>query len=273
MNTNSAKIITIANEKGGVGKTTTAINLSQALALLDNKILLIDLDSQGNATGTFGVDNNNTNIKYSVLNALRDKTFDINKTILKSDGIDINPSSKALHSFEKEMISITNSEFRLKRALETIKNNYDYIIIDTHPSLGPLLNSAMNASGFLIIPVDSSPYSLEGVRMLLSEYAEIREETNKEIDILGVLVTRFEKTNASKSAETILKQSFGAKVFATKIRKSTKLVEAPVFKRTIFHHAPSDKGASDYLRLAKEVKERCELPTRLTLIEGMGVSI
>lgn len=253
MFTNS-KIIAIANQKGGVGKTTTAINLAQALALNGQKVLLVDLDPQGNATQGMGIDIET--IEKSIADLIRHKEVTAQSVTYQGEGLDIIASSPALAAVERELIGITNGELRLSQKLRQVRTNYSIILVDTPPTFGPLMNSALNAADLLIVPVDASYFALMGIKELLGEVEEIRSGTNPTLNILGYLLTLGDHTKVSEEILKALCSSFGETVFSTQIRRSVKLKEAPALRRTIFHHAPESTGAEDYAKLANEVVER-----------------
>ena len=254
MKTNSAKIIAITNQKGGVGKTTTTINLAQALAMSGDRTLVIDLDHQGNTTYALGV--NNDDIKTSVKDIFLDKTFQVERAIFKGDNLDLIPATHDLHEVEDKMHGKISSVYRLKLAIDRIKGDYKYILLDTHPTFGPLLNAAFFAANDLIVPVDSGVFALLGIKALISQIEDIRESINPEINILGFLLTQFERTKNANETHAALRRSFSDLVFTTKIRKSVKLKESPALSKTIFQHAPTSTGAFDYMKLSLEVKER-----------------
>jgi chromosome partitioning protein len=254
----SAHIIAVTNQKGGVGKTTTTINLAQALALRGASVLVVDTDPQGNTTQGFGISLDA--VGKSVSDLILNRELSADAATYSGDGISLIPATRRLADVEREMIGITNSELRLGRTLKAVREKYSVIILDVPPTFGPLMNSALNAADSLIIPVDSGFYAMNGIKDMLSEIEEIKVGTNPDLKILGILLTLADQTRMAGDVFDELVASFGDQVFATKIRRNVKLKEAPALGKTIFHHAPTSTGAQDYLALADEVWSHLQVP-------------
>ena len=246
------KVISIANQKGGVGKTTTAINLSTVLAKRNKKTLLIDTDPQGNATSGVGVEKD---LEKSIYNVLIEDT-PIEDVIVETNikKLSLCPSNINLAGAEVELVSMMSREMRLKEKLDAIKNNYDYIIIDCPPSLGLITLNAFTASNSVLIPVQCEYYALEGLGQLLNTIKLVKKHLNKELDIEGALLTMFDtRTNLSKQVVDEVKGYFVDKVYKTVIPRNIKLSEAPSYGMPITLYDPHSKGAKCYDKLGKEL--------------------
>ncbi|ARJ39052.1 ParA family protein [Sporosarcina sp. P21c] len=249
------KIIAIANQKGGVGKTTTSVNLSACLAHLGKKVLLIDSDPQGNATSGVGV--NKGDVQDCIYNMLIDDV-PVRDVILPTDieNLEIVPATISLAGAEIELVSTISREVRMKHAIQDIKDDYDYVIIDCPPSLGLLTLNALTASDSIIIPVQCEYYALEGLSQLLSTIRLVQKHLNEALYIDGVLLTMFDaRTNLGIQVIEEVKKYFQDKVYTTIIPRNVRLSEAPSHGKPIILYDPRSKGAEVYSELAKEVVE------------------
>ena len=249
-------IIAIANQKGGVGKTTTAINLSAALAKSGKRVLLIDIDPQGNSSLTFL---DPREVEYSIYELLTDPSIPPEAVIKRTrlDGLDILPSRISLAKFESKLIGEFDAPFRLKDRLEILHPNYDFILIDTPPTLGLITVNALVASDYLIIPIQSSYFALEGTDDLLETVEKVKARPNPRLQVLGIVITLHDKrTTLARDIFEQIKQVFGEKVFTTVISRSIRLEESPAYKETIFTFAPQSSGAVEYSSLCQEVINR-----------------
>jgi chromosome partitioning protein len=247
------KTVSICNQKGGTGKTTTAVNLASALAALGKKILIIDLDPQGNATSGVGINKNE--IKKSIYDVLLNR-LPLQETIVPTNfqNLHIAPCNISLTGCEIELVGALSRETRLKRAIEPVKEAYDYIFIDSPPSLGLLTLNSLVASDSIIIPIQCEFYALEGVSQLLNTFNLIREGLNPALTIEGVLLTMADfRTNLTGEVINEINSYFKEKVYKTIIPRNIKLGECPSFGKPINHYDNTSIGAKRYNDLAKEV--------------------
>jgi chromosome partitioning protein len=248
-----SKIIVIANQKGGVGKTTTAINLSACLGVLEKKVLLIDADPQANSTSGVGFDPRK--IEKGIYECLIND-FDIKQAITKtnSPNLDLLPANIDLVGAELELINKPNREYILKGIVNNIKDDYDYIIIDCAPSLGIVTTNALTAANSIIIPIQCEYFALEGLGKLLNTIKIIQSRLNKDLEIEGLLLTMYDtRLRLSNQVVEEVKTHFQEMVFNTIIQRNVRLSEAPSFGETIIMHDASSKGAINYINLAQEI--------------------
>ena len=252
------KIIAIANQKGGVGKTTTAINLSGCLGVLEYKTLIVDADPQANATSGVGLDPKNTKNIYDCL--IND--IDPSELIIKTDNpnLHILPSHIDLVGAELEMINLPNREHMLKFALYKVKDDYDFIIIDCSPSLGLITVNALTAADSIIIPVQCEYFALEGLGKLLNTIKIVQGRLNPELEIEGILLTMYDtRLRLANQVVEEVKMHFQEIVFDTVIHRNTKLGEAPSYGETIIMHDAKSKGTVNYLNFAREILQKNDL--------------
>jgi chromosome partitioning protein len=255
-----ARVIAVANQKGGVGKTTSTVNLGACLAELGKRVLLLDIDPQGNATSGLGIDRKK--LAASIYDVLIDGV-EMERVILQTvvPGLDIVPSTLDLAGAEIELVAVISRESRLKKALAPIRERYEYVLIDCPPSLGLLTVNALTGADSVLIPIQCEYYALEGVSQLMNTIALVREALNRELEVEGVLLTMFDgRTNLSiQVVESVKKHpSFRGKVFGSIVVRNVRLSEAPSHGLPITVYDPRCKGAEAYQELAREVIERVE---------------
>ena len=251
-----SKTIAILNQKGGVGKTTTTINVAAYLAKLGHSILIVDLDPQGNATSGLGIDKQSLeNTTYDVLFGTVNIAHIIKDTSLA--GLHILPTNSQLAAAEVDLAIEERREFRLKDAIDTI--SYDYILIDCPPSLGLLSLNALTAANLVLVPVQAEYYALEGLGQLLDVIQRVRQGLNSNLELLGIVMTMYDsRTSLSEQVMAEVKKHFGQKLFNTVIPRNVRLAEAPSFGKSILEHDKWSKGARSYKSLAKEIEERAK---------------
>ncbi|MBT4120822.1 MAG: ParA family protein [Candidatus Magasanikbacteria bacterium] len=251
-----ARVISVVNQKGGVGKTTTAMNLAAYLAELGNFVLLVDMDSQGNASSGLGF--SREDLSHGIYEALSKKKR-LHDIIVNTahEGLRVAPSTPDLAGANIELVDMERREFQLHDLLEEVKHAYDYIIIDCPPSLGLLTINSLVAADELLIPVQSEYYALEGLGQLLQTIGLIQEHIKPELSVLGAVITMFDKrTRLSGDVMDELYKYFPDTIFRTVIPRTVRLAEAPSFGKSILHYDPKGKGARAYERLAREILEK-----------------
>lgn len=247
------RIIAIANQKGGVGKTTTAVNLSACLAACGKKVLLVDVDPQGNSTSGLGIDKRRC--EKTVYDCLvGDETMENAAVKTPYDNLFVCPSNIALSGAELELISIMGRENRLKNSIKPVEDDYDYIIIDTPPSLGLITINTLTAAQSVIVPIQCEFYALEGVSQLTETVRKVKQALNPSLYIEGILMTMYDaRTNLAIQVVDEVKRFFPGKVYKTIIPRNVRLSEAPGFGRPVLYYDKDSVGAESYMELAEEV--------------------
>ena len=250
------KVVAFSNQKGGVGKTSTCVNMAASLALRGYKVLLVDIDAQGNSTTGMGIAKNT--LVRSIYNVLIDQTY-ISDVIVSTiiEGLDILPSNIDLAGAEVELVYLKNREKRLRMALESVKNKYDYVMIDCPPSLNLLTINALTASDAVIIPIQCEFFAVEGLTKLLNTINLVVKSTNKSLTVGGIVLTMNDnRPLVSKQIQAELRQYFGSKVFNTVIPRNIRVSEAPSHGKPVIIYDPKSKGAKSYVELTTEFLQR-----------------
>jgi len=265
---NVAKTIAITNQKGGVWKTTTAINLGASLAANDLRVLIIDSDPQGNATTGLGIEKSHEN--FTLYNALLGG-FSIEKAIVTTEceGLDLLPADKNLVAANLDMVDLEEREFRLRQALAAVKDRYNYILIDCPPALDLLNLNALVAADSVLIPIQCEFFALEGVSQLMDTIDKVRESFAHALKIEGILLTMYDdRTNLTRQVADDLKEFFSEEVLSTVIPRTIRLAEAPSYGKPILMYDPRSRGAESYIKLAKEILENEQRKQQATQSAG-----